>query len=100
MSPSGHSRSIVGLEQKKNGRLCLLVLDPGSSVSDMRKLLTTDVSTSIRHVRKFPCSLKHKQYQVVAVHGVLSAEEKQVRQRETLFVCLNKAGIILFSWCT
>ncbi|XP_023249899.1 zinc finger with UFM1-specific peptidase domain protein-like, partial [Seriola lalandi dorsalis] len=74
----GHSRSIVGLEQKKNGNLCLLVLDPGSSASDTRKLMSRNtVSTAVRHVRKFPGSLKHKQYQVVAVQGVLTAEEKQ-----------------------
>ncbi|XP_051263261.1 zinc finger-containing ubiquitin peptidase 1 [Dicentrarchus labrax] len=75
----GHSRSIVGLEQKKNGKLCLLLLDPGSSVSDTQKLLSRDtVSTAVHHVRKFYGSLKHKQYQVVAVQGVLSAEEKQI----------------------
>ncbi|XP_069392736.1 zinc finger-containing ubiquitin peptidase 1 isoform X2 [Paralichthys olivaceus] len=75
----GHSHSIVGLEQKKNGSLCLLVLDPGSSVSDTRKLLSRDtISTAVRHIRKFPSSLKHKQYQVVVVHGLLSADEKQI----------------------
>ncbi|XP_029360089.1 zinc finger-containing ubiquitin peptidase 1 isoform X2 [Echeneis naucrates] len=74
----GHSRSIVGLEQKKNGSLCLLVLDPGSSSSDTSKLLNRDtISRAIRHVRKFSGSLKHKQYQVVSVQGVLTAEEKQ-----------------------
>lgn len=76
---AGHSRSIVGLEQRKNGSLCLLLLDPGSSVSDTRKLLNRDtVSTAVRHVRKFPGSLKHKQYQLVVVQGLLSAEDKQV----------------------
>ncbi|KAM9352863.1 LOW QUALITY PROTEIN: zinc finger-containing ubiquitin peptidase 1 [Symphorus nematophorus] len=75
----GHSRSIVGMEQKKNGSLCLLLLDPGSSASDTRKLLSRDtVSAAIRHIRKFPSSLKHKQYQVVAVQGVLSTEERQM----------------------
>ncbi|XP_045901587.1 zinc finger-containing ubiquitin peptidase 1 isoform X1 [Micropterus dolomieu] len=75
----GHSRSIVGLEQKKNGSLCLLLLDPGSSVFDTRTLSSKGtVSTAIRHIRKFPGSLKHKQYQLVAVQGVLSAEEKQI----------------------
>lgn len=77
-SPAGHSRSIVGLEQRKNGRLCLLIVDPGFSVPDTRKLLSRDISTAIRHIRKFPSNLKHKQYQVVAVQGVLSAEAKQV----------------------
>ncbi|XP_028281798.1 zinc finger-containing ubiquitin peptidase 1 isoform X2 [Parambassis ranga] len=75
----GHSRSIVGLEQKKNGSLCLLLLDPGCSASEARKLLSRDtVSTAVHHMRKFPRGLKHKQYQVVAAQEVLSAEEKQI----------------------
>lgn len=77
--PAGHSRSIVGLEQRRNGSLCLLLLDPSSSASDTRKLLSVDTAApALRRVRRFPGSLKHKQYQVVSVHGVMSAEEKQV----------------------
>ncbi|XP_023844576.1 zinc finger-containing ubiquitin peptidase 1 isoform X1 [Salvelinus sp. IW2-2015] len=78
----GHSRSIVGVEQKKNGSLCLLLLDPGCTPGDVRKLLSQDgstVSTAVRRMRKFPGNLKHRQYQVVAVDGVLSPEEKQTR---------------------
>ncbi|XP_061631384.1 zinc finger-containing ubiquitin peptidase 1 isoform X2 [Phyllopteryx taeniolatus] len=74
----GHSRSIVGVEQRKNGSLCLLLFDPGSSSSDTMKLMCRDTaSVAVRHIRKLPGSLKHKQYQVVGVDGVLSAEEKQ-----------------------
>ncbi|XP_035463454.2 zinc finger-containing ubiquitin peptidase 1 isoform X2 [Scophthalmus maximus] len=87
----GHSRSIVGLEQKKNGSHCLLVLDPGSSASDARKLLSRDtVSAAVRHVRRFPSSLKHKQYQVVAVRGVLSAEEKQMSILNSRTLCAER----------
>nr|XP_046158612.1 zinc finger-containing ubiquitin peptidase 1 isoform X1 [Oncorhynchus gorbuscha] len=78
----GHSRSIVGVEQKKNGSLCLLLLDPGCSPGDVRKLLSQDgstVSTAVRRMRKFSGNLKHRQYQVVVVDGVLSPEEKQTR---------------------
>lgn len=83
---SGHSRSVVGLEQKKNGSFCVLLLDPSSSVSDCRKLLSRDTwSTAVRFIRKFPRNLKHRQYQLVSVQGVLSAEDKQVsRQKQTL----------------
>ncbi|KAM8868943.1 zinc finger-containing ubiquitin peptidase 1 isoform 2-T2 [Spinachia spinachia] len=87
----GHSRSIVGLEQKKNGSLCLLLLDPSSSASDTRKLLRADtVSPAVRRVRRFPGSLKHKQYQVVAVHGVMSAEEKQIRISKSRTLCAER----------
>ncbi|PWA25495.1 hypothetical protein CCH79_00020088, partial [Gambusia affinis] len=74
----GHSRTVVGLEQRKNGSLCLLLLDPGSSSSDTRKLLSRETRlTAVQFVRKFPRNLKHKQYQLIAVQGVLSPEEKQ-----------------------
>ncbi|XP_047453706.1 zinc finger-containing ubiquitin peptidase 1 [Mugil cephalus] len=87
----GHSCSIVGIEQKKNGSLCLLLLDPGFSTSDTRKLLSRDtVSTAVRRMRKFPRSLKHKQYQVVAARGVLSAEEKQVRILNSRTLCAER----------
>ncbi|XP_058503581.1 zinc finger-containing ubiquitin peptidase 1 isoform X1 [Solea solea] len=87
----GHSRSVVGLEQRKNGSLCLLVLDPGSSVSDTRKLLSGDtIAAAVRHVRKFPSSLKHKQYQVVAVQGVLSAEEKRISILNSRTLCAER----------
>lgn len=78
---AGHSRTIVGLEQKPNGKLCLLVLDPASSVSDTQRLLSSStVSTAVRGIRKFPGSLKHKQYQLVVTQGVLSAQDREVRQ--------------------
>uniref|UniRef100_A0AAY5F1G5 Zinc finger-containing ubiquitin peptidase 1 n=1 Tax=Electrophorus electricus TaxID=8005 RepID=A0AAY5F1G5_ELEEL len=76
----GHSRSIVGVEQRRNGSMCLLLLDPGSSPAEMRKLLTQNAaSASITHMRKFPGHLKHRQYQMVLVEGLLSPEEKQIR---------------------
>ncbi|KAJ8288328.1 hypothetical protein COCON_G00009870 [Conger conger] len=76
----GHSRSIVGVEQRKNGSLCLLIFDPGCSAGNMRKLLARDITgASLRHLRKHPGSLKHNQYQIVTVEGVLSPEERRTR---------------------
>ncbi|XP_037310146.2 zinc finger-containing ubiquitin peptidase 1 [Pungitius pungitius] len=87
----GHSRSIVGLEQKRNGSLCLLLLDPSSSASDTRKLLSADtVAPAVRRVRRFPGSLKHRQYQVVAVQGVMSAEEKQISISKSRTLCAER----------
>ncbi|XP_034385016.1 zinc finger-containing ubiquitin peptidase 1 [Cyclopterus lumpus] len=87
----GHSRSIVGLEQKRNGSLCLLLLDPATSPSDARKLLSRDtVSMAARQVRRFPGSLKHKQYQVVAVHGVMSAEERRISALNSRTLCAER----------
>ncbi|CAJ1061493.1 zinc finger-containing ubiquitin peptidase 1 [Xyrichtys novacula] len=87
----GHSRSIIGLEQKKNGSLCLLLLDPASTVSEARKLLSRDsVGSALRCVRKFSSGLKHTQYQVVALQGVLSAEEKQISILNSRTLCAER----------
>ncbi|XP_076838247.1 zinc finger-containing ubiquitin peptidase 1 [Brachyhypopomus gauderio] len=76
----GHSRSIVGVEERRNGSVCLLLLDPGSSPADVRKLLThSAASASITRMRRFPGHLKHRQYQVVVAEGVLTPEEKRNR---------------------
>ncbi|CAL8287286.1 unnamed protein product [Merluccius merluccius] len=76
----GHSRSIIGVEERKNGSLCLLVLDPDCGLANARKLLCADgVAAAVRRIQRFPSNVKHKQYQVVAVDQVLSPEEKQVR---------------------
>uniref|UniRef100_A0A8C4Z5A7 Zinc finger containing ubiquitin peptidase 1 n=1 Tax=Gadus morhua TaxID=8049 RepID=A0A8C4Z5A7_GADMO len=75
----GHSRSIVGVEERKNGSLCLLVLDPDCGVANAKKVLSADgLSAAMRHIRRFPSNMKHRQYQVVCVDQVLSPEEKQV----------------------
>lgn len=61
--------------------MCLLVLDPASSVSDTQRLLSrSTAAAAVRSIRKFPGSLKHKQYQVVVSQDVLSAQERQVRR--------------------
>ncbi|KAM6968094.1 zinc finger-containing ubiquitin peptidase 1 [Aplochiton taeniatus] len=87
----GHSRSIVGLEQRKNGSLCLLMLDPGCSPTSVRKLFVSDcATTAVRRMRKFPGNLKHKQYQVVVVEGVLSPEEKQTCILNSKTLCAER----------
>lgn len=75
----GHSRTIVGIEEKKNRTLCLLIFDPGCHSQEMQKLLKQDIeASSLKQLRKSVGNLKHKQYQIVAVEGVLSPEEKVV----------------------
>ncbi|KAL3060744.1 hypothetical protein OYC64_015148 [Pagothenia borchgrevinki] len=87
----GHSRSIVGLEQRRNGSLSLLLLDPASPASDTRRLLSRDtLPTALKQLRKPPRSLKHTQYQLVAVQGGLSAEEKQRRIVSSRTLCAER----------
>uniref|UniRef100_A0A8C6CTC8 Zinc finger-containing ubiquitin peptidase 1 n=1 Tax=Moschus moschiferus TaxID=68415 RepID=A0A8C6CTC8_MOSMO len=75
----GHSRTVVGIEERKNRTLCLLVFDPGCPSREMQKLLKQDME--VKQLRKFVGNLKHKQYQIVAVEGVLSSEEKIARRQ-------------------
>uniref|UniRef100_A0A8C2S476 Zinc finger-containing ubiquitin peptidase 1 n=1 Tax=Capra hircus TaxID=9925 RepID=A0A8C2S476_CAPHI len=78
----GHSRTVVGIEERKNRTLCLLVFDPGCPSREMQKLLKQDMEvSSLKQLRKFVGNLKHKQYQIVAVEGVLSSEEKIARRQ-------------------
>ncbi|XP_033958073.1 zinc finger-containing ubiquitin peptidase 1 [Pseudochaenichthys georgianus] len=87
----GHSRSIVGLEQRRNGSLSLLLLDPASPASDTRRLLSRDtLPTALKQLRKPPRSLKHTQYQLVAVQGGLSAEERQRRIVSSRTLCAER----------
>ncbi|KAI7806567.1 zinc finger-containing ubiquitin peptidase 1 [Triplophysa rosa] len=87
----GHSRSIVGVEQKANGTLCLLLFDPSFAPGEMRRVLSQDTAaTMVRCMRKFPGALKHRQYEVVAVEGELTPEEKQSRILNSRTLCAEK----------
>ncbi|XP_041334134.1 zinc finger-containing ubiquitin peptidase 1 isoform X2 [Pyrgilauda ruficollis] len=87
----GHSRTVVGIEEKKNKSLCLLLFDPGCSSQQMQKLLKQNSDGSgLRLLRKFVGSLKEKQYQIVAVDGVLSLEEKAARCRASQVLTSEK----------
>lgn len=93
----GHSRTIVGIEEKKNKTLCLLLFDPGCPSQEMQKLLEQNSDgTSLKLLRKYLGSLKEKQYQIVAVDGVLALEEKAVSISENSF-CLRKLRRIYIS---
>uniref|UniRef100_A0A6I8N7F5 Zinc finger-containing ubiquitin peptidase 1 n=1 Tax=Ornithorhynchus anatinus TaxID=9258 RepID=A0A6I8N7F5_ORNAN len=84
----GHSRTIVGIEERKNRTLCLLVFDPGCSSQEMQKLKQGVDGNGLKLLRRSVGSLKHRQYQTVSVDGILSPEEKIVsihQQRN----CLN-----------
>ncbi|XP_032130862.1 zinc finger-containing ubiquitin peptidase 1 isoform X3 [Sapajus apella] len=78
----GHSRTVIGIEEKKNRTLCLLIFDPGCPSREMQKLLKQDIeASSLKQLRKSMGNLKHKQYQIVAVEGALSPEEKVARRQ-------------------
>lgn len=73
---------MLELKREKNRTLCLLIFDPGWPSRDMQKFLKQDMeASSLKQLRKFVGNLKHKQYQIVAVEGVLSSEEKIARRQ-------------------
>ncbi|XP_074224557.1 zinc finger-containing ubiquitin peptidase 1 isoform X1 [Camelus bactrianus] len=87
----GHSRTVVGIEERKNRTLCLLIFDPGCPSQDMQKLLKQDLeASSLKQLRKFVGNLKHKQYQIVAVEGVLSSEETAARRQDSQIFTAEK----------
>ncbi|KAM5165350.1 zinc finger-containing ubiquitin peptidase 1 [Mantella aurantiaca] len=76
----GHSRTIVGIEERKNKTYCLLIFDPGHSSDLLQRLAKHNIdNAAVKPLRKHITGLKHKQYQIVAVEGALSPEEKAVR---------------------
>jgi len=62
----GHSRTIVGIEKRKNGTLHLLILDP---VHTGQKVTAALASRQRRIFRHSLSGLKHRQYQLVAVEA-------------------------------
>ncbi|KAM5263453.1 zinc finger-containing ubiquitin peptidase 1 isoform 2-T2 [Ctenodactylus gundi] len=46
----GHSRTVVGIEERKNQTLCLLIFDPGCPSREMQKLLKQDIERQASQV--------------------------------------------------
>ncbi|XP_034274562.1 zinc finger-containing ubiquitin peptidase 1 isoform X1 [Pantherophis guttatus] len=86
----GHSRTIVGIEERKNKSLCLLIFDPGCPSEEMQKLLKGIDGNNLKLFRRLPGGLKHKQYQIVSVDGVLTEEEKVARRQASQFFIAQK----------
>jgi Peptidase family C78. len=81
ISGLGHSRTIMGVEQLRDGSLHLLILDPSHSVHQMSQWRDTrKAQACLRLLRKSALQMKAPQYQVVAVTGIMDTEaEYQVR---------------------
>ncbi|XP_047354397.1 zinc finger-containing ubiquitin peptidase 1-like isoform X1 [Vespa velutina] len=80
----GHSRTIMGVERLRDGSITMLVLDPSHSPSQMAQFNSTSSAPgAMRLVRKSTAAMKAKQYQVVAVTGIMDTEE-QYQQSKVL----------------
>jgi zinc finger-containing ubiquitin peptidase 1 len=69
----GHSRTIIGIEQKASG-LTLLILDPSHSPRQVASLGSSQ--DTLRLIRRGPSAMKAPQYQIVSVVGKLDTEEE------------------------
>lgn len=69
----GHSRTIIGIEQKTSG-LTLLILDPSHSPRQVASLGSSQ--DTLRLIRRGPNAMKAPQYQIVSVVGKLDTEEE------------------------
>lgn len=78
----GHSRTIVGIEMYRDGHLSLIVFDPSHSPDQMAQLKSATGSVpGMRLIRKTLAAMRARQYQLVAVCGIMETErEYEVRK--------------------
>ena len=77
----GHSRTIVGVEEYRDGTLKLLIFDPSCNKRQMNQFVSgsSEVSNNLmKSLRRTIVGLKAKQYQIVAVVGLLSDADYEV----------------------
>lgn len=71
----GHSRTIVGIEELKNKQLRLLIFDPSTPKKQMQLFHSIVNANIMRTLRRSQEGLKAKQYQIVAVTGIITETE-------------------------
>ncbi|XP_066289693.1 zinc finger-containing ubiquitin peptidase 1-like isoform X2 [Branchiostoma lanceolatum] len=72
----GHSRTIIGYEEHADGSGRLLIFDPGHNPKQIEPLAHGKITgTQLRVLRRTVSGLKHRQYQIVAIRGILSNRE-------------------------
>ncbi|XP_058796187.1 zinc finger-containing ubiquitin peptidase 1-like isoform X2 [Phymastichus coffea] len=89
----GHSRTIMGVEQLRDGSIIMLVLDPSHSPAQMAQFNNTSTASSaMRLVRISTAAMKARQYQIVAVLGTIDTEiqYQQSKMLESLRIPLDR----------
>lgn len=71
--PLGHSRTIIGIEQRATG-LTLLILDPSHGPRQVAALGAS--RDTLRLIRRNMSAMRAPQYQIVAVRGLIESEEQ------------------------
>ncbi|XP_041353941.1 zinc finger-containing ubiquitin peptidase 1-like isoform X2 [Gigantopelta aegis] len=71
----GHSRTVIGVEEMKDKSLRLLLFDPSSSKRHMEQFYGKVTGYLMKSLRRTINGLRAKQYQIVAVTGVLTDQQ-------------------------
>ncbi|XP_061430905.1 zinc finger-containing ubiquitin peptidase 1 isoform X1 [Lethenteron reissneri] len=89
----GHSRTVVGLEERRDGTLWLLIFDPAHSAQTTDQLLraatgntaaAAAATAALRPFRRPVGALRHRQYQVLAAETTeLTDAEREVSAYES-----------------
>lgn len=88
---AGHSRTIIGIEQRASGPT-LLVLDPSHGPRQIAALGSS--RDSLRLIRRNMTAMRAPQYQIVAIRGLIETEEQyQVRITSARQNCVCHFGI-------
>jgi len=76
----GHSRTIVGYEQFRNGQIRLLIFDPSTSKNDIENFLKKPNDKA--HIfRRSLQSFQKPVYQILVVQGLLRPDERETTKR-------------------
>lgn len=74
----GHSRTIIGYEQFRNGYIRLLIFDPGTPKFEIEKFFQNPAGKA--HIfRRSLQSFQKPVYQILVVRGLLNPDEREVK---------------------
>lgn len=91
----GHSRTIIGIEQRSS-ELTLLILDPSHGPRQVAALGSSQ--DSLRLIRRGPAAMRAPQYQIVAVRGLIDTEEQfQVSEIHLHKSWTSKLCVLIFA---
>ncbi len=74
----GHSRTIIGYEQFRNGNIRLLIFDPSTSKIEIEKFLKNP-HDKVHIFRRTLQSFQKPVYQILVIRGLLKPDEREVK---------------------
>ena len=81
---SGHSRTVVGIEERDN-EVSLLLLDPSLKSNQMHKVLM-DTKNCVRLLKKGIDQFKQEEYEIVFIDGILDQNILEVSHYNGMYL--------------